>query len=145
MSEVQVILNGETIQTDLESFVLNEDDVDGELCRAGRDLAFYGNLASDLKAQAANAKAAVEKTDAELSMGIRSVAYSEKAKITEGGIKEQVICNEIRQNKIQLQIQAERDFQKIENLFRSQQKKVDCLIALAYKQRTEIAKTGGGY
>jgi hypothetical protein len=138
-----ITLNDEQIRIgEEEDFFINEDNVDGELCKAGRILSFYGTLAADLKAQSAAAKAALESFDASLAQEIRQEFLTKKEKSTEGMIKERVVSNKERKEIINKYIGAERDFQKAENLFRSQQKKVDCVISLSYKQRTEIAKSG---
>lgn len=139
VTEVSVNLNGEAIQIGLESFTINEDDVNGELCRAGKFLAFFANLAADMKAQAVNYKTALEAFDAEIAIEIRAESIKNGSKITEGGIKERILTHPHRKEQLIKLIKAEQDFQKIENLFRSQQKKVDCLTALAYKQRTELS------
>lgn len=132
-----VKLNEQEISIDTDpDFTINEDDIDGELCKAGRLLCFYGDLAAELKGQALNAKTNLEYWDATASQNIRSLGQ----KITEGNIKEKVLVNPERKEHLDFFQKSERDFQKIENLYRSQQKKVDCVIALAYKQRTEIAK-----
>ena len=133
-----VILNNEDVEYDPKGdFFIDEANIDGELCRSGRLLSFYGQLAAELKAHSASRKADLEMFDAELAIGIRA----EGKKVTEGGIKERVITDETRKKVQGVYIKSERDFQKIENLYRSMQKKVDCVIALCYKQRTEIAKS----
>ena len=133
-----VTLDGTDISMDPETdFHIDENNLEGELCSEGRLLSFYGQLAADLKAQAVTFKSRLEVRDSQESIGIRL----EGNKITEGGIKERVVTSEDRREYLTKLINAERDFQKIENLFRSQQKKADCLIALTYKVRTELAKS----
>lgn len=123
-----------------EEFEIDENNVDGELCQVGKNLSFYGNLASDLKANASAKKADLEITAASIATERRKDAEITGTKITEGRIKESVLTDERYKQAVIEHIDAERDAQKIENLFRSQQKRADCLIALAYKQRTEISK-----
>jgi hypothetical protein len=137
---MQVELKGETITFSEEDFNINEDNVDGELCRSGNLLCFYGNLAAELKGLAVNNKSDLETWDAETSLKLRSEAEVSGKKLTEGRVREMVVSNPDRRGMQQRYIKAETDYQKAENLFRSQQKKADCVISLAYKQRTEISK-----
>ena len=124
---------GKTIPLDTDNdFGINEDDVDGELCRAGKLLVYYGDLASTLKAQSARRKADLESGDAQLSIDIRAKAQIKGNKITEGAIKEKVLTEPGQIIKIKVFIETEKDATKLEHFFRSQQKKVDCLIALSY-------------
>ena len=75
-----VTLDGIDISMDPETdFHIDENDTDGELCKSGRLLSFYGQLAADLKAQAVTFKAKLEVRDSQESIGIRA----EGNKITE--------------------------------------------------------------
>lgn len=132
---------GKDIEIDVDShFNINEDNVDGELCNAGRLLVYYGDLSATLKAQAARKKADLEEHSASLARDIRKKAMENGDKITEGGIKEKVLTTPSYQTRLAVYIETEKDASKLDNFFRSQKQRVDCIIALAYKQRTEIAK-----
>ena len=67
-------------------------------------------------------------------------ARADLEKPTEGKVREAEVTNSDRIEAKYDYIAKEGDYQKVENLFRSQQKRVDCIITLANKQRTEIAK-----
>ncbi len=133
-----VLLGDETVKLGpIESFSIDETNVDGELCGAGRELQFYASLSADLKALVATKRLELEAFDAELSIQIRT---NPSEKITEAFVKEKVKADK-RHNELSMEvIKSERDYNKVENLFRTHQKRTDCIIALAYKQRTEISK-----
>jgi hypothetical protein len=121
---------------DQSTFTIDENNVDGELCQVGSELCFYGNLAAELKAQAASKKLELDAHDSELALQIRSMESDKR--VTEGFVKETIKKNVKHKELTEELIQAERDLLKVENLFKAQQKRADCIIALAYKQRTEI-------
>lgn len=138
---IDILLKGATISVGKdEDFFINEDNVDGELCQAGRLLSFYGTLAVDLKTQLADAESQLELYEATLSKNLRAILKGKGEKMTEGAIKEQILTDDKRIDLFSKVLKFQNDYLKVENLFRSQQKKTDCLISLAYKQRTEIQK-----
>ena len=130
-----------TLELDLgQDFPIDENNVDGELCRAGALLAYYGNLAADLHAQYIRKKSNLEDYAATVAVEIRGESRTSATKITESGIQEKIITNDgYRQMNKQL-IEADRYYRKAENLWKSQQKRTDCLTALAYKQRAEYVR-----
>lgn len=133
-----VTLNSEEVKLGpVESFNIDETNVDGELCGAGRELQFYASLSADLKALVATKRLELEAYDAECSLTTRRTS---EEKVTEPFVKE-IVRADKRHNELSMEvIKAERDYNKVENLFRTHQKRTDCIIALAYKQRTEISK-----
>ena len=138
---VEVYLGEHTITLDVEDhFNIDEDNVDGGLCRAGTLLRFYGELAAEFMAQASRAKDDKERMFAKVSLDTRAKLAESKEKVTEGIIRETVLISTEYIESQEKHIQAERDYKKLDSFFRSQQRKVDCLTALAYKQRVEIQK-----
>lgn len=140
MLKHKVTLKGEEYDVSEEKdFTINEDDINGELCRAGAILAFYANLAADLKAQSQTFKSRIELVESEASQKIRAEAIRTGNKLTEGGIRERVVVDPERIKALEEYNIAERDSLKAEYLFKTQQKKLDCLIALTYKHKAEIS------
>ena len=131
--------NQKSILINTAEFAIDEDNVDGELCQSGAKLCFYGNLAADLEAEAATKKADLEYTYSLLAIQIRK-DYTGTTRLTEGGLKEQITIDGRYINKKNELIETEKNYAKANNFWRAQQKRADCIIALAYKQRTEIAK-----
>ena len=124
--------------TELNDFAIDENNVDGELCRAGRELAFYGSQSAEFKANVANKKLELEAFEAMVSLRCRA---NSTQRATEGLITATIAVDPEYQRLSQEVIKAELDYNRAENLFRTHQKRTDCIIALAYKQRTEISKT----
>ena len=123
-----------------EDFHIDENNIEGELCKAGHLLSLYGTLAAEVKLESAKRKESLERKMAEKALNIRETTRNAGLKITEGGIKERILTDTECQQAHNEYIEAEYQFQKTENLFRSMQRKVDCVRTLAYKQQTEIAK-----
>jgi hypothetical protein len=121
---------------------IDENNLDAEMCRAGQLLVYYGDLSAELKAQSARKKDYKEAIYSQLAQLTRSEAEKESRKVTEGVVKEKVLTNPDYINTQQEHNVAEMFAQKVDNFFRAQQKRVDLLIALAYKQRAEIQKGG---
>jgi len=132
---MEVNLNGEMIIVgNEEDFTIDEMNLEGNLCQVGALLRFYGSLSADLKAQASNKKSHVEEYDAEYSLRVRVT----EDKVTEGLVREKVKADPTHKKKMEEYIIAERDHQKVENLYKSQIKRADVLISLAYSKRQEI-------
>ena len=60
--------------------------------------------------------------------------------MTENALKEIILADVAYQKVLAHQLQAERDANKLDHLWRLALKRVDLIISLTYKQRTEIAK-----
>lgn len=121
-----------------KDFSIDETNIDGELCMAAKRMVYYGNLSAELQAQAARDKDGVERCYAELDIKTREKMLGEKT--TEGKINA-IILTDPKYIGVQEKHTASCMYQgKAENFFRSQQRRVDCITALAYKQRAEINK-----
>ena len=121
-----------------EDFSIDENNIDGELCMAAKRMVYYGNLSAELGAQASRDKDRVEQLYAELDIKTREKMSGEKT--TEGKIKAIILSTPeyiTAQDKHTASVMYQT---KTENFFRSQQRRVDCITALAYKQRAEINK-----
>lgn len=136
---VEVTLDNRKVQLDLEKdFRIEEFSLEQNMTHAGHVLAYYGDLAADLKGQAARYKVDLDETESVKNLKLRASGD----KLTVDAVKAKISTDPEYTSAKKKWIEAERDQQKVENLFRSQQKRVDVLIALAYKQRAEI-RAGG--
>lgn len=132
---MQVFLESEEIEIgEISDFQIDEANVEGELCQAGSHLAFYGSLVADLKAFVSRKKLALDEYNSFQAQKIRA----ESTKITENNIKEKVKLEPEYKRLMEEFIIAERDLTKAENLYKSQIKKTDCVIAMSYAKRQEI-------
>ena len=127
------------IKLDIENdFTIDETNIDGELCMASKRMVYYGNLSAELEAQATRSKDRLDQYYSELA--IKTRAAHAGGKLTEGGLKEIILTDP---QYISMQDKCTTDYmyqKKVENFFKSQQKRVDCILALGYKQRAEIQK-----
>ena len=118
-----------------ESFEIDESNIEKELCGVGRELAFFGGYTADLKANAATKRLELEAYDAQLALDIRK---NPDEKITEGYVKERIKADPKHIELATEVIESEKQLNKADNYFRAHAKRADCIIAIAYKQRTEL-------
>lgn len=123
-----------------EDFLLDETNVDGELCRVGQYLLHYGDAFAELKAEVARKKEVVERHAAVLDAKFRTTMD----KPTEGKIKSAIINDPTYQEAKNQELASTANLIRVDTWYRSLNKKVDCLQALAYKQRREIQAIGHG-
>lgn len=136
-----VTLDGkEIVVGDAHQFGINEVALDQEMSQAGVTLRFYGSLAAELSAQASTFKARVDFKYAEVSSQVRAAAKVAGDRITEAIVKERVLEDVEYQGLVALHLQMERDYRKVENMYRILLKRCDLMTALSYKQRVEIQK-----
>lgn len=124
-----------TITIDPNDFSIDEADLDGELCRAGTLLCYYGDLVAELEARSSNFKNKVEEVRSTQAITLRIEAEKASKKLTEGAISELINSSNDRAAHLDLLVQAQKDSAKASNLFKAQYQKVECLKALAYRQR----------
>lgn len=124
-----------------EDFHLDENNVDGELCGVGQQLLYYGDAYSDLKAEVARKKETVDRYYAVLDARFRN----ELDKPTEGKIKSAIVNDPDYQQARNQELASTANLIKVETWYRSLNKKVDCLQALAYKQRRELQHMGNSF
>lgn len=127
----------EIVKVDPEGdFKINEDNVNEELCRIGLLLCFYGDIASDLEVKKMRMQDELELTLAEISTSLRGTM----SKYTETQLKQKAIVDARYKTQLDKLRLAQLYSEKFKLWLKSMQKKVDALIALAYKQREEIKK-----
>lgn len=141
MTTENVFLDGKEIQIGDEGhFTINEMALDQEMSRAGAALRFYGSLSAELSAQATTAKNRAEFKYTELAQQERGRMSQAGERVTEKQIEERVRGMEEYQELVINHIHAEKDYRKVENMYRILLKRCDLMTALSYKQRTEIQK-----
>lgn len=131
----------ENIELDVEKdFNIEEYSLDQSMCHAGHLLARYGTLSANLRAEVERKKAALEYYDSQFALEIRRTT---EEKLTEAKIENKINADPKHKELLESLIDSERNKDIVENLFKAQMKRVDCMISLAYKLRAEINK--GGY
>jgi hypothetical protein len=142
---IEIVENGEWVPRarnfDTENdFRLDENNVDGELCKMGQQLLWYGDAYAELKAEAARKKEVTERVSAALDARHRAAMD----KPTEGKIRSAVLNDENYMNARNAELASTANLIRVETWYKSLNKKIDCLQALAYKQRIELKHTGYG-
>jgi hypothetical protein len=133
----------EEIKLDVErDFSIEETQLSKNMSLSGGLLARYAELAADLRAEVARKEAELKFFDSNLELKIRSKASEDNMKLTESGVNAIKTSNPDRFKLVTDLIESESNRDKLENLFRALLKKVDLVIALAYKQRAEVQKSG---
>lgn len=125
----------EKVELNVEAdFAIDEDKVDSELSRMGHLLSQYGLLAAELKAEVSRKESDVDNFYAYLYLKTKE----EEAKTTEAYLKQTAINNLDHQSLMISLNKTTIQALKMQNLFKSLEKKADCLITLAYNKRAEF-------
>jgi len=132
-SEGKVVEKSITI--DPTDFSIDEANLDGELCKAGTFLCYYGDLVAELEAKASNIKNVTEEIRSQQAIALRNECQLKGTKITEGAITELINGSPGRSQLLYRLVQAQKEAAKAVNLFKAQYQKVECLKALAWRQR----------
>lgn len=123
------------ITIDPDDFSIDEANLDGELCRAGTLLCYYGDLVAELEAKSANIKNLAEEIRSQQAISLRQAAEQSGKKLTEGALVELINGSPGRSALLFKLVQAQKESMKAVNLFKAQFQKVECLKALSYRQR----------
>ena len=143
MEEFRTIITLETNNTIKEieispsDFRIDEANLDVELCRAGVLLAYYGDLAAELDAQASNNKNKLDQLYSDKALNIREFSKTAGERVTEGSIEERVLTDHEYISFQEKTVQSQRDANKCSAFFKSMQAKTECAKALAYRQRVQ--------
>lgn len=135
---MKVNLNGEPIDIDTEDhFNIQDDNLDYELCRQGRLLAYYGTLAAQFEAQARNKKAELDRTESHLDLDIRAASKLNGEKLTENQIRAKIRIHgdymEVHKN----YIESQKDADTVNNLWKSIYLKTGLLRSMKNRQDAE--------
>jgi hypothetical protein len=127
------------IELDLDADMsLGEETIDKDMMSLPRVIAYYADLAAELHAQAARHKQHMDEAEASAAIACRQYASDSGSKITEPGIKEQVILNpEVRDAKIKYST-SEAQYRKLNGFYQALRDKTSLSIAICYKQKEEI-------
>jgi len=117
-----------TIAVHSDDFNIDEGDLEGELCRAGALLCYYGDLAAELDAKASNAKNGLEEVEAVVAITLRA-----SGKYTQGMVDNALAINPDVKIKRDALVEAQKEALKSSNLFRAMNQRVECLKALSYR------------
>ena len=136
---------GEYIEKEIElnveeDFAIDDLNLDAEMCKVGKHLAYYGELAAEFKAMALRKKHEIERHAAQTAINARKAAAAQRDKITEAMVKELIATDPMYQLRVERWIDAEKASNKLDSFYRSMKSRADVMIALTYKQRTEIMK-----
>ena len=125
-------------------FGINEDNLDGEVCKIAQNLSEYGLAYGLLKAQLACCEAQENRLEAHYDLWFRDpTKFPLKAgeKLTEKRIKSLVVSQPAMQQAVDKTNLTKVDFFVIENLYRSLHRKGDMLEALSFKRNAELKAT----
>lgn len=139
-----ITMQGTILELDTENdFKITEETLDEEICRQGQLMLEYGDLMANLKAELANKEDQVKYTYAVIAQEIRVNAVSNKQKITENIVHEQVIVDKRYQSVLAEHNIVKLNSIKADNYWKAICKKGDLLNALGYKTGQEIKKLYG--
>ena len=122
-----------------EDFKIGVEDIDKEMIGLSSKLHFYGDLSTELRAQASRRKADIENVYNAKAIKIRSSAREKK---TDARVKEETYNSKEYKQAFYRYIEADRLSRKLEGWFRSLSKVADLLIAMCYKQNNELKRLG---
>lgn len=135
---MQVTLNGIGIDIEVEDhFNVQDDNLDYEMCRQGKLLAYYAQMAAALEAQAKNRKLELDRLSSKADLDIRTEAVSKGTKLTEAQVKAMVTVREDFKVATQAYIEAQRDADTVSNLWKSIYLKTGLLRSMKNRQDAE--------
>ena len=120
-------------------FTISPENIEVEMVRIASLLQYYGDLSSELRAQASRRKADIDNTYVEQALKERAAATE---KMTDARIKEKAYNTTEYKRACYQHIEADRLSRKIEGFYRSLSKVADLLIAICYKQNNELKRMG---
>lgn len=121
-------------------FHITQEMLDVEICRQGRLMLQYGDIASEMEAMLTRKEEELKFTYAIIASKIRADAEKDNVKLTEAKINEQVIQNSNYQQVLFNVHKCRADALKANKWWKSIVKKTDLLNSLAYRQGQELKK-----
>lgn len=116
-------------------FEVHEDNLDLDLSRQGKLLCFYGEQAASFEALAKNAKAELDRVYAHADLEIRADAANAKDRITESQVKSKITVRIDYQEAMTNYIDAQKNADTVENLWRAMNGKTGLIRTLSDRQR----------
>jgi len=125
-----------------EEFVLKENDftidpshIDWELCNMGKIMLDYGEVEVRLRVEVEQKETTLEKYKADLDAKIRDDAANSGDKLTEAKITNTIIGDDLRLALVNSISQSRSNHNMMQWAMRALQGKLQCLQALAYRDR----------
>ena len=129
----------QTVKLDVElDMALSDETLNDDMCALPRTIAYYSEVSAECQAMAARKKNQMEVAEAAASQRIRASAKESGDKITEPGIKEQVLSDlgvSIARHEYYT---ADRQHRMLDGFYRALRDKASLSIALCYKQKEEM-------
>jgi len=123
-----------------KDFLIDPENLDGEICKVGQLMLQYGEARSLLDAQAERYKRDIERIHAHCYLEYRKVLLQEGERATNEVIKAHVVTNNHYQKAVQKYIEVSKQSNLAEGWWRMIQKKADLLQSIVYKQGAEIKR-----
>jgi hypothetical protein len=123
-----------------KDFLIDPDNLDGEICKIGQLMLQYGEAHSLLQAQMERHKKEVEYVYAKFYLEYRSALAKEGERATAETLKSYVTINEHYQTVIQKYIETCKEHNLADSWYKNICKKADLLQSLLFKQTSEIKR-----
>ena len=117
---------------------LSDETLNDDMCSLPRTIAYYAEVAADCHALAARRKNNMEEAESAASQRIRAAAKASGDKITEPGIKEQVVSDDAVREARDMYYTADGQYRMMDGFYRALREKASLAIALCYKQKEEM-------
>ena len=122
-------------------FAIQDANIDAELCKIGQQMARYGSLAAELKANLARKEEEVKYVAARVSAALRSDAEVKGTKMTVDQVKDAVTVSVEYQTALSSLHLLRADAEKSEHWWRSISAKASALNSLTYWRGAEMRRT----
>ena len=141
--EIEYLDGGEWIPQEItldvdKDMALSEETLDGDMCGLPRAIAYYAEIAAECQAKASRKKNQMEVAEADESQGVRKTSKDAGEKVTEAGIKEQVLVTGHVIRARETYYEAERQYRMMDGFYRALREKASLSIAICYKLKEEI-------
>lgn len=135
---MKVTLHGNVIDVEVEDhFNVQDDNLDYEMCRQGKLLAYYAQMAAALEAQAKNRKLDLDRLSSKADLDIRTEGIDKGKKLTEAQVKAMITVREDFKQATQAYIEAQKDADTMSNLWKSIYLKSGLLRSMKNRQDAE--------
>ena len=129
----------QTVKLDVDKdMALSDETLDEDMCSLPRTIAYYSEISAECQAMAARRKNNMEIAEADAAQTIRIWAKDNNEKITEPGIKEQVMLSSRVTEARHEYYDADKQYRMLDGFYRALREKASISIAICYKQKEEI-------
>jgi len=134
--------NSIELKTEVD-FMIDETNMEGELCKMGMLLMTYGKLNAELESQVGRKKTDLDRVSSQIELDIRGTAAAAGEKVTENLIRAKVRVDKSVQGALTELSFSQMNSFKLKNYFEALKRKCDCLVAFTYRQNTEMKRDIG--